>query len=82
MTCIKTGADVYFVERNELIHGDLHKVGETYIFNARGCGTPYQAEPGNVFHIRVYNYDECGVDLYAWKESQAGDFNYRGWDLE
>ncbi len=39
MTCVKTGADVYLSSHGAVLHGDMFKVGDVYIFHHCGAHT-------------------------------------------
>lgn len=39
MTCIRTGCDVYLASHGGVLHGDMFKVGDTYILHHTGMET-------------------------------------------
>lgn len=75
--CIKTGADVYLPDRNSIVHGDLYKVGDIYIFKSTGSEKDIQS--GDRYHLRMENYYNCGEKCIAAHEDECCDFLYEGW---
>lgn len=78
-SCIKTGADVYLLDRYSIVHGDLYKVGDTYILRRTDCEEDIQ--PGDRYHLRMDNYSNCGANCIAAVIEDCCDFSYEGWDL-
>ncbi len=83
MQCIRTGADVYLMEYDAIVHGDLFKSGSTYILNSHGCANfdyQHRAEhrnpTANITFMRAYKVGSLPV--WCCEENSAGNFEYDG----
>jgi len=81
MTCIKTGADVYLPEHGCTVHGDLFRVGDTYILH---CGSQwaqccdYKPERAN---LMMHEFSQCGSPVIAAATWECSQFSYEGFEL-
>lgn len=83
MTCIKTGANVFFEHIHEIAHGDLHKIGDVYIFKYVEASRR-MAKKGDKYALSI----DAGLawDKYFYQSSNeticihediCGPFNYK-----
>lgn len=76
MSCVKTGADVYLAQYGVMVHCDLHRVGDVWVVNHRGCewqhGTSAEGADFVIYEIAenfkrqqliMAKVDDCG-----WRE--------------
>lgn len=83
MPCIKTGADVYIAAHAAIIHGDLFRVGDTFILT---CGGPVATctmapQEGAIVHLSVHRYEMIGERSIAMLAADCEPFFYEGLPL-
>lgn len=84
MTCIRTGADIYLVDRQCIVHGDLFEVGDVYILECNGHWRDCVIEKHDESKasLRVGKYEHCGNRTIVMEKDHCGDFSYEGWPVK
>lgn len=77
LRCLITGADFLDTEQNKWIHGDLHQLHDTLIFNASGCQwnqIEQKPLPDGAMAIRAdYYYERNGQIVFPLEFAAFND---------
>ena len=75
LRCLITGADFLDTEKEQWIHGDLHQIHDTLIFNASGCEWKPMPMPDGAMAIRAdYYYERNGQIVFPLEFAAFNDY--------
>ena len=75
LRCLITGANFLDSEQNKWIHGDLHQLHDTMIFNANGCEWQATPMPEGSMAVRAdYYYERNSQIVFPLEFASFNDY--------